>query len=265
MSPRPTAFGPMLFAGRLSEGISLANELGFGLIELSLRSSTDIDRSSLRTQLQAAGLAVSAVATGQACLFDGLCLSSNVDSVRRATVDHVGSEIALAADLNAAIILGGIRGRLDGEAELREATRVAAVDAIASCIDVADRLGVQVLIEPINRYETNYLNTVDEVLELIATPALSAAKVLIDTFHMNIEESDYDKTIRRIGKRLGYVHIADSNRQAPGQGHIPLDSILQTLGAVGFDGPLVAEILPLPDDREAARLTASFWARRRSS
>jgi sugar phosphate isomerase/epimerase len=260
ISPRPTTFGPVLFAGRMDEGIATARRLGFGLIELSLRSAADVNRKSLRSKLRAAGIAVSAIATGQACLFDGLCLSSTSESVRRNTIEHLRQEMELAAQLEASIILGGIRGRLDSEGGAQERARAAAVEAIEACVSAADRLGVQVLIEPINRYETNYLNTIDEVLDLIQQLRVGQVKVLLDTFHMNIEESRFEAAIRRAGPRLGYVHIVDSNRRAPGQGHVPFDAVMETLDAVGFDGPLVAEILPIPDDATAAQLTARFWA-----
>jgi sugar phosphate isomerase/epimerase len=82
---------------------------------------------------------------------------------------------------------------------------------------------------------------------------------------MNIEERDFATTIRRVGDRLGYVHLADSNREAPGQGHINFGEVFQALDDTGYSGPLVAEVLPLPDDLTAARRAASFLLGARSS
>ena len=94
ISPRPVAFGPLLFAGDLGRGIRLAGELEFNVVELSLRAAGDIDRNSLRRLLTDGGLSVSALATAQACLFDSLCLSAQEASVREATVKHLEAEIA---------------------------------------------------------------------------------------------------------------------------------------------------------------------------
>ena len=77
---------------------------------------------------------------------------------------------------------------------------------------------------------------------------------------MNIEEVSITDAIRRAASRLGYVHLVDSNRHAPGQGHLPFASILGVLDEIGFAGPLVAEVIPLPDDETAARDTAAFWS-----
>lgn len=176
---------------------------------------------------------------------------------------HLKREIELAAELGAAIVFGGVRGRLEGDALSRASQRIAAAEGLAECVQCATQLRVEPLLEPINRYETNFLNTVDEALSFLRQPGLSPLRLLLDTFHMNIEETDISAAIQRTGGHLGYMHIADSNRRAPGQGHLPLDAILTTLDAIGFTGPLVSEILPLPDDATAARQTAAFWSARR--
>jgi sugar phosphate isomerase/epimerase len=75
---------------------------------------------------------------------------------------------------------------------------------------------------------------------------------------MNIEERDVAATVRSVAGRLGYVHLADSNRKAPGQGHTNFGEVFEALDDIGYGGPLVAEILPLPDDLTAARDAGSF-------
>jgi sugar phosphate isomerase/epimerase len=83
-------------------------------------------------------------------------------------------------------------------------------------------------------------------------------KLLADTFHMNIEEADISASLRQAGERIGYVHIADSNRRAPGQGHTDFRTIFQTLAQIGYCGPVSAEMLPLPDDLTALHQLRSF-------
>ena len=96
------------------------------------------------------------------------------------------------------------------------------------------------------------------LIDEIGPPAPS---LLLDCFHMNLEERDLAATVRSVGDRLGYVHVADSNRRAPGQGPIGFDEIFEVLDDAVYSGPLVAEILPFPDDATAARLAAGFLRR----
>lgn len=258
ISPRPTRFGPMLFAGRLDEGLRVAGELRLDAVELSLRSPSDVSRDALRRTLDERHLRLSALATGQACLFDSLCLSSTDESVRARTVALLQAEIELAADFGAAVIVGGIRGRLTGTPPEQEDQRAAAIRSMAECAKTARRLGVTLLLEPINRYETNFVNTAAEGLALLEVVGEPSFKLLLDTFHMNIEESSLAASIRQVGDRLGYLHIADSNRHAPGQGHTDLVSVLELLQSLGYAGYVSAEILPLPEDLTAARDTGRF-------
>ncbi len=156
---------------------------------------------------------------------------------------------------------GSVRGRLDVSGVERQGRRAAAVEAIHACADAAAASGVQVVPEPINRYETNLVQTAEEGLMLIDELGSPALSLLLDCFHINLEERDLAATVRSVGGRLGYVHLADSNRRAPGQRHIGFGETFEALDDVGYTGPLVAEILPLPDDATAARPAAGFLRR----
>jgi sugar phosphate isomerase/epimerase len=259
VSPGAASFAPLLYAGRLAEAIEVASELGLSCVELSVRDPGTLDPSGVRTLLEPAALGVSAIATGQACLADGLCLSAPDDGTRAAAVERFSAQAALAAELGAAVILGGVRGQLDAaSASERARRRAAALEAIRACVEAAAGLGVEVVLEPLNRYETDLVNTVEEGLVLLDEVGSPALRLLFDSFHMNIEERQLPAAIRRAGDRLGYVHLADSNRQAPGQGHIDFAGVFEALEDVAYAGPLVAEILPLPDDLTAARRAAVF-------
>jgi len=155
---------------------------------------------------------------------------------------------------------GGVRGRFDVSGVERKGRRAAAVEAIHAYADAATASGVQVVLEPINRYETDLVQTAEKGLMLIDEIGSPALSLLLDCFH-NLQERDLAATVRSVGDRLGYVHLADSNRRAPGQGHIGFGEIFEALDDVGYAGPLVAEILPLPDDATAARLAAGFLRR----
>lgn len=264
LSPNQSVFGPLLFAGQLEEGLRAAAAAGFDGVELSLRTPQEIDVKRLRDQLREAGLAVSGIATSQSFLHDGLAFCHPDPQVRAACVERVKSLVPIAAELKATLILGGIRGRFVGAPASWGPQREGAIVSMREVARVAISQGVEVVVEPINRYETNFVNTAAEGLALIEAMGEPSVKLLLDTFHMNIEEADISETLRQVGQRIGYVHVADSNRQAPGAGHVPFAKILQTLADLGYDGYVGAEVLPLPDDRSAAQQAGDFlrtWMR----
>jgi sugar phosphate isomerase/epimerase len=258
ISPQPTSFGPLLFAGRLAEGLRRAAEAGFSVIELSLRSVDGVDADALAGMLSEHNLSLVAIATGQSCIHDSLCLCDPSLQVREATVERLSSIIRLASRFNSAVVIGGIRGRLAGTPAEQSQGRAGAVEAIRECARIAAAHHVLLLIEPINRYETNFVNSSAQGLALLDEVGDPSVKLLLDTFHMNIEEPDINGALQTTGDRLGYVHVADSNRYAPGQGHIDFLSVLHTLAEIGYEGPVTAEILPVPDDMTAMRQAGSF-------
>ena len=259
ISPRPSGFAPLLFAGALEEGLNAAARLGFAVVELSLRSPGDVEPERLASMLGKNQLDLAAIATGQACLFDSLCLASPDPNVRAAAAGRLSGAVELATRFQAAVIVGGIRGRLIGSHSEQAGQRAGAVSAMRDCARLAAGLGVPLLLEPINRYETNFVNTAEEGLALLTEIGEPSMKLLLDTFHMNIEERNLADAVRNASHRLGYVHIADSNRRAPGQGHVNFAEVIDALDQIAYRGPLVAEVMPIPDDFGAAQLTAEFW------
>lgn len=113
--------------------------------------------------------------------------------------------------------------------------------------------GVQILLEPLNRYEDHMVNTVAQAVELAAASGSPAVRVLADTYHMNIEEDDPCAALRAAGDRLGAVHLSDSNRHQPGTGHVPFAAVLDTLRAIGFDGVLSVECRLRGEPADAVR------------
>jgi RpiB/LacA/LacB family sugar-phosphate isomerase len=258
LSPNSTKFAPIVFAGHLDKGIEAAAAAGFSAVEVSVRSAEDIHVARLLQTLTEKRLSLAAFATGQACLEDNLCLCSTDATLVQKTVNRLKGIIDLATQFQSMVIIGGIRGKLSGDGHERERQRESAVRAMRECARYAEQRGVLLLIEPINRYETNFINTAAEGLTLLAEVGVPSLKLLLDTFHMNIEEIDISQTLVESREHLGYVHIADSNRRAPGQGHINFGQIFNTLVQIHFQGYITCEILPSPDDQTAVEQAASF-------
>jgi sugar phosphate isomerase/epimerase len=120
-----------------------------------------------------------------------------------------------------------------------------------------EALRSKLLLEPLNRYETHYLNRVEQAVALAEQVASPAIGVIADFFHMHIEEADIDATPRRHVGRIDHLHLADSNRKLPGQGHMDYAAHFRTLRACGYDGPLALECGILGDpEAELPRMAA---------
>jgi len=254
ITPTPARFAPLLFAGDWKHGLETAAELGYDAIEVSLRDPQAQVVKELGKAIRSSCLAVSAVATGQSYYNDGLSPTSSDPSIQAKLLDRMKGFIDFAAPWGAVVIIGGVRGVLDGEQQERAEQWQRAVEAVHNYARYAETVGVHLVVEPINRYETNFINTVAEALAFIDEVGVDNLAVLADTFHMNIEEVSLAQALESAGERLGYVHFADSNRLAPGQGHINFHELAAVLRKMGYTGYISAEILPVPDSRTAAKL-----------
>jgi RpiB/LacA/LacB family sugar-phosphate isomerase len=259
LSPRRTVFGPVLFADRFLEGLQAAAQVGFQKIEISLRHPDDFPNKELDNILSQSGLGLSAIATGQSCLHDDLCLCSPSSDLCQMTVDSLKAYMHIGKRLGSVVIIGGIRGRLTGSVQEMNEQRQRAIAAIRDCAAYARELGVPLVLECINRYETNFICSVDEGLAALDEVGDPDLKLLLDTFHMNIEEPDIVESIQKVAGRLGYIHFSDSNRQAPGCGHIDFIRVLDTLKSIGYTGTISTEVLPIPDDSTALNKVAEFF------
>jgi sugar phosphate isomerase/epimerase len=124
------------------------------------------------------------------------------------------------------------------------------VDGLKEIYAHAQACGVRLAIEPLNRFETYFINRADQALAL-ADAVGPACGVCLDVFHMNIEEADLFAAIRNVGARLVDIHIAENNRLAPGMGGIDWRRLLGTLREVGYTGALTLEPVA-PIDRTPA-------------
>ncbi|HEX9114748.1 MAG TPA: sugar phosphate isomerase/epimerase family protein [Anaerolineae bacterium] len=258
VTPAPTVFAPLLYAGDLMRGLRRAAELGYDGVELNLRDPAAENLELIVSAAQAYGLAIVSLGTGQAYLVDGLSVAASDPEVRTRLIERIKRQIDFAARTGAQVVLGGVRGRFEGDAAARRGQYEGALDVVRQLADYAAPKRVTLTLEPINRYESNFINTVDDALVFLRDAGRQSVKVLIDTFHMNIEEADMCAAIEQLGPRLSHVHLVDSNRCAPGMGHVDFRSIIAALRAIGYDGYLSGEFLPLPNDDFAAEKNIAY-------
>jgi sugar phosphate isomerase/epimerase len=252
ISTEETGFDAVAMRGGWADAARSAASLGFDGVELAVRDSARVDGETLRRLLRETDLGLPAVGTGQAFLTDGLSLSHPDEGVRARAIERVEAHIRFAGHFGAAVIIGLIRGRIMGDRGAAESRLAASFEPL---VRAADAEGIWLIIEPINRYETDLLTTIGATLAFINHIGAERVGILADTFHMNIEEVSIEQALRAAGARLRHVHTADSNRHAPGWGHLDFAAVLATLRAMSYRGWLSAEILPRPDPLAAAQQT----------
>jgi len=213
-----------------------------------------VSLDAIASTVRSLGVVVPAIGTGQAYLEEGLALTSPDAAVRERTEARLAAQIPGAARLGALLIVGLIHGSVP-PGERREQAEERLLAGLGRVARVARGQGVRIVIEPINRYESNWLNTVGEVAALIGRLGEDNVGVLPDTFHMNIEEANPPSALREAGGCLWHVHVADSNRRAPGWGHLDFRRYTDVLSGAGYGGCVSAEIVQHPTLEDAARQT----------
>ncbi len=246
VSTHQASFEAVSFKGRVEESMIAVSDAGYDGVELAVRNASEVHGPDLAGIAQNLGIGIPAVGTGQMWGEERLSLTAMDESVRETAITRVKDHIALAAELDALVIIGLVRGVFPAPA-LKEASWNWLVEGLRELGTAADAAGVGIAIEAINRYETAYVNTVSDGLNLIERVGHDSIGLLMDTFHMNIEEADMEGSIRTCGDRLFHFHVADSNRWYPGAGHIDFPRLINTLVDTGYDGWISGEFLPKPD------------------
>jgi sugar phosphate isomerase/epimerase len=259
ISVSPTAFEAVAPGGDLEKNFAALAALGFEGVEIAVRDPALVSAARLQALAQENGLAIAAIGTGQALVDEGLCFCDPVPAVRDRAVARIRRQLELGKTLSAKVIIGLIRGR-GGPGGNLEQGRGWMLEAMAGCAAYAEEISAPgLLFEPINRYETRLYSSLESGISLLREQRWPRVQLLADTFHMNIEDRDLAGVLREAGPLLGHVHLADSNRLAPGQGHTDFGPVLAALKEIGFQGWLSAEIMPLPSPEEAAALTMAFF------
>jgi sugar phosphate isomerase/epimerase len=255
------AYGPLaLLSGTFEEKVRKAAALGYDGVELMVRDPAGLDWAHVKHTLDAAGLQAPQVVTGELYGADGLRLLTPDAELYRRAVARTQSVIDLAGYLGAMVNIGRLRGRLEGLATPHPWGE--AVDRLGRLAAYAAERGVRISLEPLNRYETDFILNVAEGMRMLADLRCDNVGLMLDVFHMNIEEASIERSLQAAGDRCWHVHIADSNRHYPGAGHLDFDGVFGALEAMGYDGYVSAELFPLPDPDTAAHETIAFVRRR---
>jgi D-psicose/D-tagatose/L-ribulose 3-epimerase len=153
--------------------------------------------------------------------------------------------IELAAAVGSPHVCGPMYAAVGKEPAIDEEARKVewerAVTGLAAAAERAEALGVRLAIEPLNRFETDLVNTTEQGVALCQEIGSPAAGLLLDTFHMNIEEKSIGTAIRAAGDRLVHVHACENDRGTLGTAHVPWGEVFAALREIGYDGQMVIE------------------------
>ena len=236
---------PLVLRGDLISSIAAAKQLGYDAIEIHVIDAATFPTEQIKEALEKNQLRISTIVTGRIFTERGRCFTSPDPENRDAAMEELYRYIDLASDLSATdgVIIGWVKGNRRDDPGFDELL----AGQLRKLGLYAAEKGQTILIEVINRYETNLFNTAEELIRFIREWNLPNCKVHLDTFHMNIEEDDMPAAIYASGDLLGYLHVADSSRHVPGSGHLDFMPVFRALKEVGYRGTISLECIPYED------------------
>jgi D-psicose/D-tagatose/L-ribulose 3-epimerase len=241
----------------IAEVAPRVKELGFDLIELPVEEPGAWDPAHAAELLAELGLGA-----GVCCVMPpGRDLAVDDAEVAAATIEYLRHCVEVAERIGSSVVAGpmyaavGRLWRLSEGERLQVLTRVAA--GIRPVAELAAERGVKLAIEPLNRYETSLINTVQQGLELLDVIDHPACGLLLDSFHMNIEEKDPAAAAYAAAGRIAHVHACGTDRGSPGADSFDWPAFLGALGEAGYDGPLCIESFTAAN--EVIATAASIW------
>jgi D-psicose/D-tagatose/L-ribulose 3-epimerase len=232
---------------------------GFDTVEIPIEDPSHIDAAKVRAAADKAGIAIGSVC---ACMGPGRDFRGTPEEQATA-MTYCKALIDQAVVLGCPSLIGpvySVVGKADAVEPAQQKQEWALVVKNLKVLAAYARAkGVTICIEPLNRFETDFLNTCDQGLRLVRAVKSPAVKLHLDTFHMNIEEKDQAAAIRKAGRLLGHFHACGSDRGTPGGDHIAWPAIVKALKSVGYKGDVVIE--SFTTDVKVIARAAAIWRR----
>lgn len=245
------------FSNATLDLIDKVADFGFDLIEICVEDPSTIDTAAIATRLENARIE----ATVCGAFGPDRDLSADEPAKRENGLNYLARCVDIAADLGSPIVAGPMysatgKTRLLSKPE-REAQWRRSIDSMKRASDHAYEKGVRLAVEPLNRFETDLLNTVAQGMDWLGRLGRDNVGLLIDTFHMNIEERSIPDAIRAAGDKAFHFHGCSNDRGTPGKDHLPWPAIAAALHEINYAGATVIEAFT-PEVREIAR-AVSIW------
>lgn len=238
--------------GNFGENLAVLADLGYQTLEVAMRDPNHPDARGVEAEVARSGLSVAMIGSAPSELQDGVMLCHPDAGVREAGAARLRALIEAGETLGAmGVNIGRFRGTCIPGA-MWETSNGWMRDALRAGADYAARLGMKIYIEPYNRYETNFVNTVRQGMEYVREENHPGLALMIDSCWMNSEDASMPGAIFAAREWIEYVHVADSTRGYPGSGHIHFGDFIRALREIGYEGVLSVQI----DQKPAFRIAA---------
>ncbi len=239
---RPDAFGS--FEG-FKKVLARLKELGYAGVEFNLTDPPGFEIDALLRYVQQIDLPVVSFLTGANYFGEGLCLSSPNAEIRERAIARLGWCAGVAAQFGAVMVVGQMQGFLSDEPDRALGMRRIA-ESMKRVTEAAESHGATIVFEPVNHLQTGFNNSLTEVMALAAEIGSPHFKAMLDSFHMNIEETSMTEPIERLGKGMGHFHLCESNGNVMGSGHLKFRPILRALRDIKYPGYVSLKIYREP-------------------
>lgn len=232
-------------------------EWGFDSVEIALEDASHIDPSALKKALADNGLVCASMC---GAMGPGRDLRGSKQDQQN-SLDYLKSVLDVMAEVGTPVLAGPLYSTV-GRAEATEENEykkqwATVVEHLKTLSEYAGQRNIKLAIEPLNRYETDFINTCGQALEMIKDVNHDAITVHLDSYHMNIEEKDSAKAILAAGSKLGHFHACGCDRGTPGNDHISWDTIVPALKKINYNGSVVIE--SFTTDVKVIAKAASIW------
>lgn len=237
------------------EAFSWMRQHGYEGVELLIRNPAHVEVERLDACLRQWDLKIAAIGTSPMQIEEKLFLMHADPENRKEAMRRCEGFLKLCGYYQAPALIGKYRGMIGSDPHCSwQYLNQVMTDICAQ----ARTLGVPVLVEPQNATNINNLNTIDEALSWIEEMNQDNLGILADIYHMGITEESIEASLRRAAGKIGFIHMSDSDRKVPGEGTLPILSVLETLKDIGYPGYVSLEIDQKPDAKTACRKSAEY-------
>ena len=240
------------YQGPLEKSFADLASYGYEGVELMTLNPSRLDWNQVKEEAEKNNLSVILVCTGEIYGQLGLTYTDPKAEVRKEAIERTKEIIDFASFLGANVNIGRIRGGYREDLS-KEETEAFAIEAFREVSDYALNKNVNIALESVTIMQTNFINTLSEAADMVDRVNRPNFKLMMDIFHLNLEERDVVEAIKKYSSYNIHVHLADNNRRYPGHCGLDFDKIIRTFKECGYKGNFCTEIYQIPNQVEAAK------------
>jgi sugar phosphate isomerase/epimerase len=251
-----------VYSGDLAQAFTKVAQLGYDGVELMTKNPAQLDGVEIRHWLDDVHLELVGLCTGHVYGEDGLGLVGPDPEVCRQAMDRLKTFVDFAAaHFGEGTLVNIGRSRGPGYPNDAASTLDHMAEAFGELADYALPRKVRLVLEPINVHQAPYIHSSQDGIDMVNRVNRPNFGLMLDVYHMNIEDVDIYDSFREADELCWFVHFADNNRKWPGSAHLDFEQTVKVLDEIGYDGYASMEILPWPDPDTAARSSIEFLRR----